>query len=54
MGKDIDEDDLEKLFATYEKDGDGKMLKSEFILGGISQLMTRSVEDSSITTSFFS
>lgn len=53
MNKDLNADDLEKTFALYDKDNDKFLSKSEFILASMNGILVRSVEDPSITASFF-
>ena len=51
--KNIDSDDVDRAFDTYDTDKDGKMNKREFILASMNDGFLRSVENPSITTSFF-
>ena len=51
--KNIDSDDVAKAFQDFDKDKSGKFDKQEFILACMNGGLTRSVENPSITGSFF-
>jgi Ca2+-binding EF-hand superfamily protein len=53
MNKDVNEADVKEAFKKYDKDKDGKLTKPEFILAGVNNYFTKSVEDPNITASFF-
>jgi Ca2+-binding EF-hand superfamily protein len=51
--KNIDSDDVDRAFDTYDSDKDGKMNKKEFILASMNDGFLKSVQNPTITTSFF-
>lgn len=51
--KNIDSDDVKRAFEEYDKDKKGSFNKKQFILACMNEQLTKSIENPSITSSFF-